>query len=137
MAPSSRGAADTAVVMDGLMGDGGDVAAPIPTVEEKWRLLPAFLQTRGLVQQHLASYDYFVQHAMSDIVAANALVECEADKQFFLKYKAVRVGEPSMEEDMVTSKTTPQQCRLRDLTYSAPVYVDVCVVRRCSGRGGR
>lgn len=30
-----------------------------------------------------------------------------------------------MEEDYITSSITPQQCRLRDMTYSAPITVDV------------
>ena len=34
------------------------LAAPVATVKEKWRLLPAFLKVRGLVNQHLASYNH-------------------------------------------------------------------------------
>ena len=30
-----------------------------------------------------------------------------------------------MEEDYITSGITPQQCRLRDMTYSAPISVNV------------
>lgn len=30
-----------------------------------------------------------------------------------------------MEEDYITSSITPQQCRLRDMTYAAPITVDV------------
>jgi DNA-directed RNA polymerase III subunit RPC2 len=30
-----------------------------------------------------------------------------------------------MEEDLVPLPVTPQQCRLRDLTYSAPILVDI------------
>lgn len=30
-----------------------------------------------------------------------------------------------MEEDMVAVDITPQQCRLRDMTYAAPITVDI------------
>lgn len=35
------------------------------------------------------------------------------------------MGEPTYEEDYVQTGMTPQQCRLRDMTYSAPISVDV------------
>lgn len=38
----------------------------------------------------------------------------------------VYVGEPSSEESIQYSvKVLPHECRLRDLTYSAPIYVDI------------
>lgn len=41
------------------------------------------------------------------------------------RYTNIYVGRPSVEEDMVASNITPQQCRLRDITYAAPVTVDI------------
>jgi DNA-directed RNA polymerase III subunit RPC2 len=35
------------------------------------------------------------------------------------------LGQPSFEEDLMNSAITPQSCRLRDLTYSAPIMVDI------------
>lgn len=35
------------------------------------------------------------------------------------------MGRPSLEEDYVQTELTPNQCRLRDQTYSAPITVDV------------
>ena len=35
------------------------------------------------------------------------------------------MGQPQVEEDYITSGITPQQCRLRDMTYSAPISVNV------------
>ena len=37
------------------------------------------------------------------------------------RFLDVFVGEPKIEEDFVTSSISPQRCRLRDLTYSAPI----------------
>ena len=40
--------------------------SPISKVEEKWELVPAFLQVRGLVKQHIDSFNYFTD--ITDIV---------------------------------------------------------------------
>ena len=61
---------------------------------------------------------------------AAAQVRSEADPKFLLKYTDVYVGEPSVEEDSYTWRdVTPFECRLRDCTYSAPIYVNVLYTR--------
>jgi DNA-directed RNA polymerase III subunit RPC2 len=38
----------------------------------------------------------------------------------------INIGAPDVEEGFgVTRKVTPQECRLRDLTYSARIFVDI------------
>jgi len=32
----------------------------VKNIEDKWKLVPAFLKIKGLVKQHLDSFDYFV-----------------------------------------------------------------------------
>ena len=102
-----------------------DLFKPISTAEDKWRLLPAFLKVRGLVRQHIESFNYLIKEDIANIVKSNSLVEVDCDKSFYLKYTDVRVGTPCIEEDLVPVEITPQRCRLRDITYSAPIAVDV------------
>jgi len=53
-------------------------------------------------------------------------VVSSADEFFFLKYNNVSVGMPDVEEGFnMTQSTTPHDCRLRDMTYSAPITVDI------------
>lgn len=81
---------------------------------------------RGLVKQHIASFNYFVNQDIRNIVMANERVTSLADPMFYLKYLDVRVGSPDVEEDFNQFKATcPHDCRLRDLTYSAPITVDI------------
>ena len=35
------------------------------------------------------------------------------------------LGSVQVVEDMIISKITPHECRLRDMTYGAPIFVDV------------
>lgn len=100
--------------------------APISTVRDKWQLLPAFLKVRGLVKQHLDSFNHLVDIEVKQIVEANKRVTVDNDPNFYLLFTDVSIGEPSVEEAELIERTcTPQECRLRDITYSAPVLVSV------------
>eukprot|EP00955_Chlamydomonas_euryale_P015763 168655-Chlamydomonas_euryale.AAC.2 len=81
-------AAAAAAADDALTGDPSKLTAPIKRVEDKFQLLPAFLQVRGLVKQHLDSYNYFINHEIKKIVHANERVTCDTDPNFYLRYAA-------------------------------------------------
>jgi DNA-directed RNA polymerase III subunit RPC2 len=66
---------------------------PVPTIEDKWRLVPAFLQVKGLVKQHIDSYNYFVDVEMRKIVEANQKVDSDIDPTFYFKYQSVMYAE--------------------------------------------
>lgn len=60
---------------------------PCPALpQDKWRLIPAFLQTKGLVKQHIDSYNYFIETDMKNIMLANARIDSDVDPKFYLKY---------------------------------------------------
>ena len=107
-----------ACLLDGPEG----LESSVKEVKEKWRLLPAFLKVRGLVKQHLDSYNHLVAIEIKQIVKANEKVTVDSDPSFYLKFLDVYVGEPSVEEEYHSERTwesdrfTPQECRLRDIT---------------------
>ena len=75
----------TAAAAAGGSGGGGgtalgaDLASPIAALPDKWKLLPAFLQARGLVKQHIESFDYFFDTELRNIVEANREVRSDVD----------------------------------------------------------
>ncbi|XP_024402196.1 DNA-directed RNA polymerase III subunit 2 [Physcomitrium patens] len=101
--------------------------APVKTAVDKFQLLPSFLKVRGLVKQHIDSFNYFINCEIKKIIHAqgNEKVTSDVDANFYLKYLDIFVGEPCVEQDYIYEPITPQQCRLRDMTYSAPISVDV------------
>ncbi|KAG8579674.1 hypothetical protein GDO81_011000 [Engystomops pustulosus] len=100
--------------------------SPVDTVEEKWKLLPAFLKVKGLVKQHIDSFNYFINVEIKNIMKANEKVTSDADPMWYLKYLNIYVGVPDVEESFnVTRPVSPHECRLRDMTYSAPITVDI------------
>lgn len=100
---------------------------PVNTIEDKWELLPAFLQVKGLVKQHIDSFNFFVEKDLKNIVKANDRVTSDIDPNFFLKYTDIYVGSPERNEGDSTQRKEfyPHECRLRDMTYSAPIFVNI------------
>lgn len=95
-------------------------------IQDKWLLLPAFLKVKGLVKQHLDSFNYFVDVDIKNIVKANNKVTSDVDPRFWLRYTDIRVGNPDRTDaNAVNNYVTPQECRLRDTTYSAPIFVTI------------
>ncbi|KAL7569046.1 hypothetical protein ACA910_021324, partial [Epithemia clementina (nom. ined.)] len=107
--------------------------APVGSLRDKWRLLPHFLRLRSLLRQHIDSFDHFVQTELQQIVSSpsNCEIRSEHDPKFYLRYEACWVGTtPSVDEESYSlQKITPFHCRLRDCTYSAPIYVNVRYTR--------
>nr|XP_033807945.1 DNA-directed RNA polymerase III subunit RPC2 isoform X2 [Geotrypetes seraphini] len=102
------------------------LSAPVDTVQEKWKLLPAFLKVKGLVKQHIDSFNYFINVEIKKIMKANEKVTSDADPMWYLRYLNIYVGAPDVEESFnVTRPVSPHECRLRDMTYSAPITVDI------------
>lgn len=60
----------SAALHQALRGDAATLTAPISTLKDKYELLPAFLAVRGLVKQHIDSFNYLVEH---DVRACTAL----------------------------------------------------------------
>ncbi|CUA70973.1 DNA-directed RNA polymerase III subunit C2 [Rhizoctonia solani] len=102
---------------------------PIKNVEDKWLLLPAFLKVKGLVKQHIDSFNYFVDVDLANILKANNKVLSDVDPKFWLKYTGIHVGMPSRNDDSFDKSVTPHECRLRDTTYAATITVDVQYTR--------
>ncbi|KAJ5071462.1 intein-containing DNA-directed RNA polymerase iii subunit rpc2 precursor [Anaeramoeba ignava] len=106
-----------------------ELSQPIQTVEEKWKLLPLFFRTRGLLKQHIDSFNHLVNIDLKKILQANQKITCKSDPTFYMKYLDIFVGKPEIQDEVITREITPQQCRLRDITYSAPILVNVEFIR--------
>lgn len=129
---SSQGLFDTKMEIEESKNDKlDDLLKPVNTMKDKWRLLPYFLKTEGLVKHHIDSYNYFVTTEIQSIVRANAnrMIRSDVDPSFFIEFLDARVGMPKLEENMITVDLTPMMCRMRDITYAAPIFVDVDYVR--------
>ena len=91
----------------------------------------------GLVRQQLDSFDEFIQMNVQRIVedapqielqgeAQHAHGEIENPPKYFLKFEQIYLSKPThWEKDGAPTPMMPNEARLRNLTYSAPLYVDI------------
>lgn len=79
-----------------------------------------------MVKQHIDSFNYFINVDIKKIMRANEKITTDADPVWYLKYLNIYVGSPDVEESFnITKPISPHECRLRDMTYSAPITVDI------------
>ncbi|WVZ78285.1 hypothetical protein U9M48_026024 [Paspalum notatum var. saurae] len=101
------------------------LAAPVTNPVDKFALLPAFLKVRGLVKEHIDSFNYFITRGIRNILRTNSRIEARNDPNIYLRYTDVKVEKPSVHVDYKVEGITPHFCRLTDRTYSAPIKVDI------------
>ena len=100
------------------------------TREDLWHLLEAFIKDEGLVKQHLNSYDYFIEHGLQKIVDEVGEVEIEAETRYKIRFGKIEVGAPRVVEvDGSEHEILPMEARLRNLTYAAPIYLEMWIER--------
>jgi len=101
-------------------------------LEDTWPLLEAFFKEKGLVRQHLDSYDNFIEHELQRIINEIGKIDLEIEGAE-VKFGKIRVGPhgPQVREaDGSTSHILPNEARLRNLSYSAPVYLEMIQLER-------
>ena len=53
--------------------------ASIKRLEDKWQLIPDYLRVRGLVRQHIDSFDHFLREEIHKIIKSNRVVKSTVD----------------------------------------------------------
>ena len=107
------------------------------TQEDCWHIISSFFDSKGLVRQQLDSFDEFVQNTMQELVDENAdLILDQADqhtglssdttRRYEIKFGQIYLSRPTVTEaDGSVVPVFPQEARLRNLTYSAPLYIEM------------
>ena len=120
-----------------LEDDLEDEEAEEITQEDCWTVISAFFDQKGLVRQQLDSFDEFVQNTMQELVDENAdLILDQADqhtgtnadvtRRYEIKFGQIYLSRPTITEaDGSVVPVFPQEARLRNLTYSAPLYIEM------------
>ncbi|KAL0874160.1 hypothetical protein Bca101_023865 [Brassica carinata] len=125
---------DLDLMNDDNFVDKEKLTAPIKSTADKFQLVPEFLKVRGLVRQHLDSFNYFINVGIKKIVRANSRITSTLDPSIYLWFKDVYVGEPSILNVSGAEIINPHMCRLADMTYAAPIYVNIEYVHGSHGQ---
>ena len=94
--------------------------------ENKHLIVKKYLKDHSLVESNIISFNNFIEHRMQEIV--NEISESINNEDFEITLGKINVGKPKIiEADGSSSLITPAEARLRNLTYSAPVTLELSV----------
>jgi len=85
-----------------------------------------YLKTHSLVESNVISFNDFIEYRMQEIV--NEINDSMDNEDFEIILGRIEVGKPKIiEADGSSSFITPSEARLRDLTYAAPINIELTI----------
>jgi len=110
--------------------------------EACWLVADAYFDEKGLVRQQLDSFDEFIEISIQRIMGDVPEIDLQAEAQhttgeienpvkYSLKFEQIYLSKPiHWEKDGAPSPILPNEARLRNLTYSALLYVDITKITK-------
>jgi DNA-directed RNA polymerase, beta subunit/140 kD subunit len=93
-------------------------------------ILEAYLSSTSLVQQQIESFNRFLDFGIQRVIAKQGSIQPNIE-DFSLKLGRVRLEKPSIiEADSSRRSIMPNEARLRNLTYAAPIFLEFIPVIR-------
>ncbi|ADV65660.1 DNA-directed RNA polymerase subunit B [Desulfurococcus mucosus] len=94
------------------------------TPDDLWIVMRKYFEEKGLVRQHLDSYERFLKELLPSIL--EEFREIRIAEKTRIVIEKYRVDEPKWTSiEGIEESKSPMECRLRNLTYATPVYVTV------------
>ncbi|MFC1455019.1 DNA-directed RNA polymerase subunit B'' [Candidatus Undinarchaeota archaeon] len=91
-------------------------------------IIQSFFKSNSLVKHHLNSYNGFLETGLQSVIDEIGQINPELE-DFHIKLGKINVGDPvAKEADGSTRKVYPNEARLRDRTYSAPMTLEMTPV---------
>lgn len=124
---------------DELAEDDDDDDSHDISEEHAWKVISSYFRERGLVRQQLDSFNRFLRDTIQELVDQSPNIELVPESQhrpgteerddsrkIIVSFGQLRMGRPNFTEFNGDSPALyPNQARLRNLTYSAPLYCEV------------
>ena len=96
---------------------------------DSWKVIDSYFEERGLVRQQIESYDEFLTENVIKIIETSQPIEIENKSEnvfYSFKFRNCYIGKPVItESNGDITHLTPNQARLRNLTYEVNVYVNI------------
>ncbi|EOB15377.1 DNA-directed RNA polymerase II subunit RPB2 [Nosema bombycis CQ1] len=100
-----------------------------------WDVISKFFDEKGLAGQQIDSFNQFVKTKMQEVIDEAPVITVqstitagqESRRKMSMKFGQIYVSKPPTytEADGTTITITPNEARLRDLTYLSQLYIDV------------
>ncbi|VEV54861.1 DNA-directed RNA polymerase II subunit RPB2, putative [Plasmodium vinckei vinckei] len=106
--------------------------------DDSWVVIGSFFASHGLVNQQIESYNDFIEYRMQEIIDEHPHIEIKPQPQYrpdkdentniiySLKFGQLSLDRPFFDEkNLINKNLWPQEARLRNLTYSSAIYIDI------------
>jgi DNA-directed RNA polymerase subunit B len=94
----------------------------------RWPIIKSFFDEKKFVRQHLDSYNDFIERGLQQVIDDQKGIETDIEG-FQVKFGKIRADIPrTRDADGSTRFLYPQETRLRDLTYAAPLFLELIPV---------
>eukprot|EP01080_Neovahlkampfia_damariscottae_P001104 gene1104-10618_t len=116
-----------------------DFDQEITNQEDVWEVIGTYFEEKGLVRQQLDSFDVFIKTTMQELVEETPEIELKKEMthkpgqelvedktKYKIKFEQIYLSKPQFTEgDGTSSQIVPNEARLRNLTYSSSLFIDV------------
>ena len=94
--------------------------------KEEHVLVKTYLKEHSLIESNITSYNNFINHRMQEIV--NELNESLPKEDIEIRLGKIKVGKPNIiEADGSSQLVSPTEAKIRKLTYSAPINIEITI----------
>ncbi|MBC7218981.1 MAG: DNA-directed RNA polymerase subunit B'', partial [Hadesarchaea archaeon] len=98
-------------------------------LQDTWPLVEAFFREKGLVRQHLDSYNDFVERGLQQVIDEIGGIDLDIEG-VKVKFGKIHLDPPSTKEtDGSRPPLFPSEARLRNLSYTAPIRLEMKLVK--------
>ncbi|MCL5434560.1 MAG: DNA-directed RNA polymerase subunit B'' [Candidatus Marsarchaeota archaeon] len=92
-------------------------------MSDSHEIIQAYIESTSIAQQQIDSYNRFISVGINRIVENQSIIEPEVS-DFAIKLERIRLEQPVViESDSSTRMIMPHEAQVRNLTYSAPMYI--------------
>ncbi|MBI2043288.1 DNA-directed RNA polymerase subunit B [Candidatus Pacearchaeota archaeon] len=95
-------------------------------MQNKHLIVKKYLEEHSLVESNIISFNNFIEKRMQEIVSE--ISETIINDEFEITLGRIKIGKPNIiESDGSSSLVMPYEARLRNLTYSAPLTLEITI----------
>ena len=97
---------------------------------KRWPVIQDILKREGIARQHLNSFDEFLENGLQQIITEVNQIDIEnAEYPYKIQLEKIKLQQPRMMElDGSITHVTPAEARLRNISYVAPIMMEVSVI---------
>ena len=97
---------------------------------KRWPVIHDILKREGIAKQHLNSFDEFLENGLQQIITEVNQIDIEnAEYPYKIQLEKIKLQQPRMMElDGSITHVTPAEARLRNISYVAPVMMEISVI---------